>query len=57
MPGHDEHGSVRSIWYVVAVLTMLYAVVNGLAFGAIYWGDEYASPSWNAHSVPPPITR
>jgi hypothetical protein len=36
---------------IVAVLFVLSQLV-GLA--AIYVGDEFVTPSWNEHSVPPP---
>lgn len=41
-------------------VTVIVAVVTVLAwlgsFVVVYLGDEYASPPWDEHSVPPPKT-
>ena len=36
------------------ILALLFVLSQLVALGAIYIGDEYSSPSWNEHSVPPP---
>jgi hypothetical protein len=56
MTDTDETGRLRRVLFVVALLALLYVVGNIAAFAAIYWGDDYAVPSWNENSVPPPKT-
>jgi hypothetical protein len=36
------------------VLAVLFVLSQLVGLAAIYVGDQYASPSWNEHSVPPP---
>jgi hypothetical protein len=39
---------------ILALLIFLFPMVV-LAIGMLYWGDQYASPAWDEHSVPPPM--
>jgi hypothetical protein len=36
------------------ILTVLFVLSQLAGLAAIYVGDEYVSPSWSEHSVPPP---
>jgi hypothetical protein len=50
----DENGY---FWQGVAfllILAVLFVLSQLVGLAAIYVGDEYSSPSWNEHSVPPP---
>lgn len=43
----------RGIRLVLIALVLL-ALVSFAATALIYYGDSFAVPSWNEHSVPPP---
>ena len=36
------------------ILAVLFVLVQLAGLAAIYVGDEFASPSWSEHRVPPP---
>ena len=38
------------------ILAVLFVLSQLAGLAAIYVGDEYTSPSWSEHSVPPPRT-
>jgi len=44
------------VLYVMAIAAFLSAVMWLTSLVAIYWADEYASPSWSEQSVPSPKT-
>ena len=36
------------------ILAVLFVLSQLVGLAAIYIGDEFTTPSWNEHSVPPP---
>jgi hypothetical protein len=52
-PIDDGRRRVRHFVQFVLILSVLFALSQLLGLAAIYWGDEYATPAWSEHSVPP----
>jgi len=50
----EDNTYVRQGVEFLLILALLFVLSQLVALGAIYIGDEYSSPSWNEHSVPPP---
>lgn len=50
----DENGYFRQGVVFLLILALLFVLSQLAGLAAIYVGDEYSSPSWNEHSVPPP---
>jgi len=50
----EEDGTFRRGVEFLLILAVLFILSQLVGLGAIYVGDEYSSPSWNEHSVPPP---
>ena len=50
----EENGYLRLDVVFLLILAVLFVLSQLVGLAAIYVGDEYASPSWNEHSVPPP---
>jgi hypothetical protein len=42
--------------WLVMIAFLLLALWSVAGTAAIYYGDSFAVPSWNEHSVPPPET-
>ena len=40
---------------LIVILWVLVTLAVLVAFGVLFWGDEYASPPWDERSVPAPI--
>jgi hypothetical protein len=50
----EENRYVRQGVGFLLILAVLFVLSQLAGLAAIYVGDEYSSPSWNEHSVPPP---
>jgi hypothetical protein len=50
----EDNRYVRHGVEFLLILALLFALSQLVGLAAIYVGDEYSSPSWNEHSVPPP---
>jgi len=50
----EDNTYVRQGVEFLLILALLFVLSQLVGLGAIYIGDEYSSPSWNEHSVPPP---
>lgn len=51
-PIEDDSRRVRNFVKLVLILAVLFVMSQVAGLAAIYWGDEYAKPSWSEHSVP-----
>ena len=54
MSATEANGYFRRGVEFLLILAVLFVLSQLVGLAAIYVGDEYASPSWNEHSVPPP---
>ena len=50
----EENGYFRLDVVFLLILAVLFVLSQLVGLAAIYVGDEYTSPSWSEHSVPPP---
>ena len=50
----EDNGYVRHGVEFLLILVVLFILSQLAGLAEIYVGDEYARPSWNEHSVPPP---
>ena len=50
----EENGYLRLDVVFLLILAVLFVLSQLVGLAAIYVGDEYTSPSWSEHSVPPP---
>jgi hypothetical protein len=50
----EENGYIRLDVVFLLILAVLFVLSQLVGLAAIYVGDEYTSPSWSEHSVPPP---
>ena len=41
----------------IGIVFILVALVILSLTGLFYWGVEYGTPPWNAHSFPPPVVH
>ena len=54
MSATEANGYFRRGVEFLLFLAVLFVLSELVGLAAIYVGDEYSSPSWNEHSVPPP---
>ena len=50
----EDTGYVRRGVEFLLILAVLFILSQLAGLAAIYVGDEYVTPSWDEHSVPPP---
>jgi hypothetical protein len=50
----DENQYLRRGVEFLLLLAVLFILSQIAGLAAIYWGSDYARPSWSERSVPPP---
>ena len=54
-PTEEDHYFRQGVGFLL-ILAVLFVLSQLAGLAAIYVGDEFTTPSWSEHSVPPPRT-